>query len=470
VEEINLIAPNGSLVGDAGYPRGFVPRTAPGFSDAAMTWRLPPTGRVITAGILPDDTMCMPAQQTANQTGGNPRLKAHPGSMVSLHYDENGHVSLPQNQLGKPGNRGTVFVYGTTQPKDHELFATIHKVWNAAGTGGDGRGKLLAAQNFDDGQCHQVNPASAISVARQASFPNPATGTQAELRCQNNIVIPSDVPANSAYTLYWVWDWPTLPGIDPGLPDGKTEIYTTCMDVDIVAGAPPPAGKGVKYAGKESLDSSAVAAYLSKISTGQNIYVNGTEGAPGLKVFAGDGGQTAVNVPASSTTARPTSTTAIPASSVIPEGPVMVYPISTVTSIIFTTMTMPEPAPTPTPTQTQVTEIVYQTIVEYVTAPDPQTVIANAAKTVLQDSNSTPTPVAPSPTPASTPTGAIPSIATAISATAPTGSTNTTSGSACIVGKRSKILDATLNQAVPRPVQKRSIGIRNRFSAKFRAV
>ena len=35
-----------------------------------------------------------------------------------------------------------------------------------------------------------------------------------------------------------MWQWPTEPGV-PGLPDGKDEYYTTCSDLDIVAGSAP---------------------------------------------------------------------------------------------------------------------------------------------------------------------------------------------------------------------------------------
>lgn len=43
------------------------------------------------------------------------------------------------------------------------------------------------------------------------------------------------------YTLYWVWDWPTA-ARTPGFPNGKPEVYTTCMDVDVVDAAGLPIG------------------------------------------------------------------------------------------------------------------------------------------------------------------------------------------------------------------------------------
>ena len=54
--------------------------------------------------------------------------------------------------------------------------------------------------------------------------------------CQQDIALPANAPSGQPYTLYWVWDWPTAPGVDPGVPNGKQELYTTCMDVDIISG------------------------------------------------------------------------------------------------------------------------------------------------------------------------------------------------------------------------------------------
>lgn len=46
--------------------------------------------------------------------------------------------------------------------------------------------------------------------------------------------IPDDAVIGSVQTLYWVWDWPTAPGMAEAPPGGKPEIYTTCIDVKIV--------------------------------------------------------------------------------------------------------------------------------------------------------------------------------------------------------------------------------------------
>ena len=57
----------------------------------------------------------------------------------------------------------------------------------------------------------------------------------ADLWCQADITIPSSVPAPGVYTLYWVWDWPTAIGTI-GQPNGLLEIYTTCIDINLVEG------------------------------------------------------------------------------------------------------------------------------------------------------------------------------------------------------------------------------------------
>jgi hypothetical protein len=44
------------------------------------------------------------------------------------------------------------------------------------------------------------------------------------------------VDLSKVYTLYWVWDWPTASGTSH-VPTEKPEIYTTCMDIDIVNSA-----------------------------------------------------------------------------------------------------------------------------------------------------------------------------------------------------------------------------------------
>ena len=283
VEEMDVIDPKtGLFTGSPGYCRNNTKRTVPGFSDPQMVHILPGDGQpaieerqviaaVDTTGIKPTDTMCKQTQQAQFQSEGSPRLQAAPGSLVSLRYQENGHVTLPHNQPGKPANRGTVYIYGTTQPKTPEIFLDVFGQWTADGSGGDKRGRLLATQPFDDNRCYQVNSGN-ISSDRQAQYPHTADQLMgANLWCQNNILLAADVPTGT-YTLYWVWDWPTEAGVDPNLPKGKAEVYTTCMDIDIVA--KPGRKRRVKARQQPSsaspasmnLNSAAIPAYLSSLT------------------------------------------------------------------------------------------------------------------------------------------------------------------------------------------------------------
>lgn len=269
VEELDVIAPNGTFTGAPGYARGNVQRAAGVDPDKGMVHLLPPNGRPEGNQILDSDPMCMPSQQSQTQSSGSPALQAAPGSFVALRYQENGHVTLPANQPGKPANRGSVYIYGTTQSKPDDKFLAIHKVWNADGTGGDKRGKLLATQNFDDGQCYQVNGGQ-ISTARQAQFKHVAAQPMGQdLWCQNNIAIPSDVPTGKPYTLYWVWQWDTSPNT-PGVPLGKNESYTTCIDVDMTGntGSNAKDANAVKFVEGQSLNEAAIPSYMSALAQG----------------------------------------------------------------------------------------------------------------------------------------------------------------------------------------------------------
>jgi hypothetical protein len=233
-EQLTVID-GGIFTGSNGYPRGYVSRSDPGFNDDMMTYLLPPLASGRTR-VDDSDLLCAPTQSSANQTVNYPSLGASPGAYVAIKYLENGHVTLPQNQPGKPQGGGTVYVFGTSQPNDNELLTEVLQ-WTTDGTGGDQRGSLLTAQNFDDNRCYQINNGN-ISVARQNEFPDPTPGQPGSVNeqwCETDVLIPADIPINSVYTIYWVWQWPTEPGT-PGLPDGKDEYYTTCSDLNIVAG------------------------------------------------------------------------------------------------------------------------------------------------------------------------------------------------------------------------------------------
>lgn len=304
VEQLSVIAPNGTFVGAPGYARGNMLRQGGANIDKAMVYLLPPDGRDPTQGISPSDTMCFPGhQQQATQTDGSPRLKAAPGDLVALRYQENGHVTLPQNQPGKPPNRGTVYVYGTTQSSPDDGFLDIFGKWNADGSGGNKKGKLLASFNFDDGQCYQVNGGQ-ISTTRQKQFPHTANQLMgADMWCQNNLALPKDAPSGKPYTLYWVWDWPTASGT-PGVPNGKNEVYTSCMDVD-VQGAPNSAP--VQFSKGQPADQAAVPGQLDAIKAGNPMNAGTSVNLIGQKVANGAMSSAPAPAPAPSAPAAPSN-------------------------------------------------------------------------------------------------------------------------------------------------------------------
>jgi hypothetical protein len=272
VEQLTVIAPNGSFTGAPGFARGNVLRTTAGFNDGTMVNLIPPNGRSTGNAILSTDLMCKSTQTIGSQTSGSPALIASPGDMVALRYQENGHVTLPENQPGKPANRGTIFIYGTTKPSNSDTLLGIHKVWTADGKGGDGRGVLLATRNYDDGQCYQVNGGT-ISKQRQKEFahkPNSLMG--GDLWCQADVTLPNSIDGSS-YTLYWVWDWPTAAGTE-GLPNGLNETYTTCMDINISSGS--GTSNSVSFAKGQDLNSAAIE---SELLTAFNVPVTATAAA-----------------------------------------------------------------------------------------------------------------------------------------------------------------------------------------------
>ncbi|KAH0370097.1 hypothetical protein KCU65_g2875, partial [Aureobasidium melanogenum] len=236
VEELQIIdSATGNYTGDYGYTRGYVARTDPGFNGDSVDYLVPAlsSGRTRIDGT---DLLCHPDQRTSNYTNTKyPRLQAAPGSYVAMKYLENGHVTLPQNQPGKPKAGGTVFVYATTNPSDTEKIVDVLK-WNTAGNGGDSRGTQIAAQSFDDGRCHQINSGT-ISMQRQKAFPDHVPGqpdSNVEQWCETDVHIPSTYKSGETITVYWVWQWPTEAGVDSTYPTGKDEYYTSCAEINIV--------------------------------------------------------------------------------------------------------------------------------------------------------------------------------------------------------------------------------------------
>lgn len=258
VEALYKINLRGTLYGDPGYIRGFISRSSSSFNDLNMQYLLPTINHRCSLAkpiIQEGDLMCKNTQTRNNYTSEFRRLVVSPGEYIALLYQENGHVTLPQNTPQKH-NSGDVYIYGTSSPSDDDKFLSIHNVWNENGTGGDMRGRLLARRRFDDGRCYQVNEGS-ISTTRQHRYPNQDISSiqGSDIWCQNDIRIPDDV--DESYTLYWVWNWPSTPTSE--FPSGQPEIYTSCIDLEIASGAQ---GGKINYDDTQSLAWSGIKAQL----------------------------------------------------------------------------------------------------------------------------------------------------------------------------------------------------------------
>lgn len=244
IEQIRNINAQGDYVGEAGYPRGFKDKAGPGYDgETSMNYMLPPLEQQ-PPFINASNLLCHPNQRKPVQSDNFPRLQSTPGTWLALRYAENGHVSNPSNQnghvpgeldLGRRPNGGSVFVYGTTAPKEDEKIADVLR-WTKDGQGGDKRGVLLAVNDFDDGRCWEINPVT--KAGRMKQFPNYAQGQATDgpgefpLMCETNVQLPKDADVSKPYTLYWVWQWPVDPAQDPIYPKGKDQYYTTCLDLD----------------------------------------------------------------------------------------------------------------------------------------------------------------------------------------------------------------------------------------------
>ena len=120
-EQLRNIDDKGKYVGAYGYPRGMVDRGQKGpdgkDTDNSMTWRMPESNTEGKVFIDADQLLCAPMQREQQQSSEKfPRLKTVPGGFIAIRYQENGHVTLPQNNPEKPEKGGTVYVYGTKEP------------------------------------------------------------------------------------------------------------------------------------------------------------------------------------------------------------------------------------------------------------------------------------------------------------------------------------------------------------------
>jgi len=336
LEQLQVIDSQGKYAGAPGYPRGFVDRDSknPVFSDTLMSYLIPANG-IGRSKLASSDPLCSQFQQNPNSnTQDFPSLRAQPGDYVAMKYLENGHVSLPNTNMGKPGSGGLVYVYATSQPKTGEKLSNVLK-WTPQGDLSQGR--LLAINNYDDGRCYQVNN-NETSVQRQKLFPDPIPGqpgSSHEQWCETNIQLPKDAQAGSL-SVFWVWQWPTLPNMDPGLPVGKDEIYTTCSDIQVVADANSiKSTVGGKVASGQDPQTAAVKSFTERAA---NLTL------PANPAFYGpnNSGNSTV-VPNSPSQPQPPQSQApapiSPASPTSPTSPTPAFPSTMVTSMVVRTST-----------------------------------------------------------------------------------------------------------------------------------
>ncbi|KAK4105738.1 hypothetical protein N658DRAFT_483163 [Parathielavia hyrcaniae] len=239
-EEAVRLAPNGAMVGSPGYDRAHDPNDSAGFL-------VPPNGG--SKEITPELKLVRDSQQKltdASYPAQFPMLSVAPGDIVAIKHRENGHVSrADQANPTKPVNRGTIYLYGTTETDlTNTKLMDVHLTWTSDGTGGNGKGKLLATRNYDDGQCHEPIPRTG-DIEGIVGFRQKFTNTEA-LLCQADLQIPKDAPVGKTLTVIWVWDWPTMnvqgvavPPASYNATSGDTfvdtpELYTGVLDFKVV--------------------------------------------------------------------------------------------------------------------------------------------------------------------------------------------------------------------------------------------
>ncbi|KAF2257508.1 hypothetical protein CC78DRAFT_483810, partial [Lojkania enalia] len=192
----------------------------PDVTDENMLYRLPPIDNRTQRIILPEDRICKETQRTRNQTMGSPMLSARTNDTILLLYLENGHVTRLDDDRAHNAS-GKIHIYGTLSPSPNDTLQDVQRHSELHGH----RGRLSTA-NFDDGHCYEDN-GTPIALQRKAlpQRPHLEDGEGSNLWCTCRFRLPALV-SGSIYTIYWVWDFSGLDFI---------EIYTTCLDVHIIA-------------------------------------------------------------------------------------------------------------------------------------------------------------------------------------------------------------------------------------------
>lgn len=197
VETIRRISSTGAFVGNPGYPMGFVNRTDPSFSDTAVQNKI--------LDVTSNPAVCKSFAGNGYANAQYQPLTASPGEFIAMQYMENGHVSFPD--LTPRGFRGgNVMIYGTSEDVTSLGINDVLYTWNANGTGGNQKGKLIASHFFDDGRCYENANGSPIRAQRAAQY-----NVEPNLPCQSTVQLPSDLATSGTYTVAWVWDWPASP-------------------------------------------------------------------------------------------------------------------------------------------------------------------------------------------------------------------------------------------------------------------
>ncbi|TLD27064.1 hypothetical protein PspLS_04417 [Pyricularia sp. CBS 133598] len=234
-EAIQRIGKNGEFLEPKGYTRNFRPRG--GAVDDNFSKNLGGPNDPIK-GPLCNPVLGKMADGYKNAKF--PKLKAAPGETIAIRYLENGHVTGPD--LMKPKNRGTVYIYATTEPRDGQAIQDVYQKWTADGQGGDKKGRLLAKRNYDDERCFEGKNNKPESNRRQAlpGFTQPGKDSDIHNWCQNDIKLPADITKGDL-TIYWVWDFSITDKENTALTSDNLngakvvskEFYSSCMEITL---------------------------------------------------------------------------------------------------------------------------------------------------------------------------------------------------------------------------------------------
>ena len=120
-----------------------------------MTYLLPPNTRNNNI-LLSTNLICKDSQSQPNQIVGSLILSAHPSNTLLLIYQENGHVTLLNQTLGKISFKN-VFVYRMNQSLLLDTLKGIYNIQTLDGSSSDTKKRLLKEALFDNSTCYQIN-------------------------------------------------------------------------------------------------------------------------------------------------------------------------------------------------------------------------------------------------------------------------------------------------------------------------